>query len=49
MAGRNELKALATLPRDSRRPTDPRSLQRYVSDNRSYRQDQSDNYAAGLL
>ena len=48
-AGRRELDGLKSLPRDSRRPTDARSVHRYVSDNRSYRRDQSDNYAAGLL
>jgi len=49
MAGHRELDELKSLPRDSRRPTDARSNARYVADNRSYRRDQSDNYAAGLL
>ena len=49
MRGRRELDAVATLPRDSRRPTDPRSDRRYTSDNGTYWQDQSANYAAGLL
>jgi hypothetical protein len=47
--GHRELDGLKSLPRDSRRPTDARSVHRYVSDNRTYRRDQSDNYAAGLL
>jgi len=49
MTGHRELDGLKTLPRDSRRPTDARSLKRYVADNSSHRRDQSDNYAAGLL
>jgi hypothetical protein len=49
MAGHRELDGLKSLARDSRRPTDARSINRYVADNRSYRRDQSDNYAAGLL
>ena len=49
MTGHRELDGLKSLPRDSRRPTDARSVNRYVADNRSYRRDQSDNYAAGLL
>ena len=47
--GHRELDGLKSLPRDSRRPTDARSVNRYVADNCSYRRDQSDNYAAGLL
>lgn len=48
-AGHRALDELKSLPRDSRRPTDARSVHRYVADNRSYRRDQSHNYAAGLL
>ena len=49
MRGHRELDGLTSLPRDSRRPTDARSVNRYVADNGSYQRDQSDNYAAGLL
>lgn len=47
--GHRALDGLTSLPRDSRRPTDSRSVNRYVADYRSYRRDQSHNYAAGLL
>lgn len=49
LRGTNELAGLRHQPRDSRRPTDPRSPKRYVADNGTYWQDQSANYAAGLL
>lgn len=49
MRGHRELDGLATLPRDSRRPTDPRSHRRYVADNGTYGSDQAVNCAAGLL
>jgi hypothetical protein len=41
MNGRRELDGLADLPRDSRRPIDPRSGDRYVADNGVYRTDQA--------
>jgi len=49
MKGHRELDGLKGLPRDSRRPTDARSLKRFVADNSPNRLDQSENYAAGLL
>lgn len=49
MHGHRELEGLVNQPRDSRRPSDPRSHKRYVADNGTYWQDQSANYASGLL
>jgi hypothetical protein len=49
MNGRRELDGLADLPRDSRRPIDPRSGDRYVADNGVYRTDQAANYGSGVL
>jgi len=49
MRGHSELDALKQRPRDSRRSTDSRSNKRYVADNGTYWQDQSANYASGLL
>jgi len=49
MNGHRELDGLVHQPRDSRRPTDPRSRARHAADNRSYWRDQSANYASGLL
>jgi len=49
MKGRRELGALSSLPRDSRRPTDASTRGRFVADYSSPRQDQENNYGAGLL
>jgi hypothetical protein len=49
MKGYRELAGLADMPRDSRRRTDSQSHARYLADNRSYRRDQDDNFASGLL
>jgi len=49
MRGHRELDGLKKQTHDSRRPTDPRSTKRYVADNGTYWQDQSANYASGLL
>jgi hypothetical protein len=49
MHGRRELDGLRELPRDSRRPTDPASSERFAADYSSAAVDQAVNYGSGVL
>jgi hypothetical protein len=49
MHGRRELDGLRELPRDSRRPTEPESSERFAADYSSTALDQAVNYGSGLL
>lgn len=48
MHGHRELDGLRHLPHDSRRPTDPRAVRRYMADYSSPRRDQELNWGALL-
>jgi hypothetical protein len=49
LTGKTLAEDMADMPKDSRRPTDPQSKDRFMADYSSPKRDQDDNYGSGLL